>query len=129
MLTLGIETSCDETTAAVVRDGRFILSNVVLSNVVASQMDLRRRYGGIALEIALEIASEIAPRRHMEIIASVILQAIDDAYVTLENDPGEIADNAAMIAVMGNYLLERGQRDSDSPDLIAVSGCPLVGEV
>ena len=44
---LGIETSCDETAAAVVDDGRF-----VRSNVIASQIDLHRKYGGVVPEIA-----------------------------------------------------------------------------
>lgn len=75
MLVLGIETSCDETAAAVVRDGRCILSNIV-----ASQNDLHRQYGGIV--------PEIASRKHMEVIAPVILQAIHDAHITLNDLDG-----------------------------------------
>jgi N6-L-threonylcarbamoyladenine synthase len=77
MLVLGIESSCDETAAAVVQNGRFILSNIV-----ASQNDLHRQYGGIV--------PEIASRKHMEVIAPVILQAIQDAHITLD-DLGGIA--------------------------------------
>jgi N6-L-threonylcarbamoyladenine synthase len=77
MLVLGIETSCDETAAAVVRDGR-----IILSNVVASQVDSHRQYGGVV--------PEIASRKHMEEIVPVILQALKDAHVRLD-DLGGIA--------------------------------------
>ena len=50
---LGIETSCDETSASVVRDGR-----EVLSNVIASQADIHKRFGGVV--------PEVASRRHVE---------------------------------------------------------------
>ena len=56
MLVLGIESSCDETACAVVRDGR-----EVLSNVVASQIEEHRLYGGVV--------PEIASRRHAEAIS------------------------------------------------------------
>ena len=75
MLVLGIESSCDETAAAVVREGRFLLSNVV-----ASQIDVHSRYGGVV--------PEIASRRHIEAIVPVILQALDDAQVTLNDIEG-----------------------------------------
>lgn len=63
---LGIETSCDETAAAVVEDGRHLLSNVV-----ASSMDLHAKYGGVI--------PEIAARSHIEAILPVIQQALNDA--------------------------------------------------
>jgi N6-L-threonylcarbamoyladenine synthase len=69
-LILGIESSCDETAAAVVEDGRR-----ALSNVIASQHDLHRRYGGVV--------PEIASRAHMERIIPVIDQALGDAGVTM----------------------------------------------
>jgi len=75
MLVLGIETSCDETAAAVVQDGRLILSNII-----ASQVDLHRQYGGIV--------PEIASRKHMEVIMPVVLQAIDTAHITIDNLDG-----------------------------------------
>jgi len=65
-LILGIETSCDETSAAVVEDGR-----VVHSNVVASQIDIHRRYGGVF--------PEVASRQHVLSISPVIEQAMADA--------------------------------------------------
>ncbi|HYH36095.1 MAG TPA: tRNA (adenosine(37)-N6)-threonylcarbamoyltransferase complex transferase subunit TsaD [Candidatus Saccharimonadales bacterium] len=66
MKILGIETSCDETAAAVVEDGRQLLSNVV-----ASSMDLHAKYGGVV--------PEIAARSHIEAILPVVTQALDDA--------------------------------------------------
>src|SRR6185437_14198216 len=66
MKVLGIETSCDETAAAVVEDGERLLSNVV-----ASSMNLHAQYGGVV--------PEIAARSHIESIAPVIRQALDDA--------------------------------------------------
>jgi N6-L-threonylcarbamoyladenine synthase len=63
---LGIETSCDETAAAVVEDGRKILSNVV-----ASQIDLHRQYGGVF--------PEMASRQHVLTIMPVIRQAMTEA--------------------------------------------------
>ncbi|GAB4400252.1 MAG: tRNA (adenosine(37)-N6)-threonylcarbamoyltransferase complex transferase subunit TsaD [Anaerolineales bacterium] len=67
-LVLGIETSCDETGAAVVENGRRILSNVV-----ASQIDLHKQYGGVF--------PEIASRQHILTIVPVIQQAMRDAGV------------------------------------------------
>ena len=66
MLILGIETSCDETSAAMVADG-----NTVLSNVIATQLDLLNKFGGVV--------PEIAARRHAELIGYVIDQAIESA--------------------------------------------------
>jgi N6-L-threonylcarbamoyladenine synthase len=66
MKVLGIETSCDETAASVVEDGHRLLSNVV-----ASSMDLHVQYGGVV--------PEIAARSHIEAIQPVIAQALSDA--------------------------------------------------
>jgi N6-L-threonylcarbamoyladenine synthase len=71
-LILGIETSCDETAAAVVADGR-----VIHSNVIASQVDLHRRYGGVF--------PEIASRQHVLSILPVIEEALSDAEVEWED--------------------------------------------
>ncbi|MDD3833628.1 MAG: tRNA (adenosine(37)-N6)-threonylcarbamoyltransferase complex transferase subunit TsaD [Oscillospiraceae bacterium] len=65
MKILAIETSCDETAAAVVEDGR-----LALSNVIASQVEEHRIYGGVV--------PEIASRRHSEAISGVVRQALDD---------------------------------------------------
>ena len=71
MLILGIETSCDETAAAVVVDGR-----QALSNVVASQVEVHARYGGVV--------PEIASRQHILGIIPVITEALTRAQVTLD---------------------------------------------
>lgn len=69
-LILGIETSCDETAAAVVADGR-----VIRSNVVASQVDIHRRYGGVF--------PEVASRQHVLSILPVIEESLAEAGVEL----------------------------------------------
>ena len=71
-LILGIESSCDETAAAVVRNGR-----EVLSNVISSQIDLHTIYGGVV--------PEIASRKHIEKINPVIRLALKNAGVTLDD--------------------------------------------
>lgn len=77
MKILGIESSCDETAASVVEDGR-----IVLSNVVASQVEEHKIYGGVV--------PEIASRRHTEAICGVVEKALSDAGCTL-NDIDAIA--------------------------------------
>ncbi|MBU1626944.1 tRNA (adenosine(37)-N6)-threonylcarbamoyltransferase complex transferase subunit TsaD [bacterium] len=74
-LILGIETSCDETAAAVLKNG-----DELLSNVVASQDDIHSKYGGIVPELAC--------RRHIECILPVIEKALDDANVKLKDIQG-----------------------------------------
>ena len=66
MRVLGIETSCDETAAAVVDDGQYLRSNVV-----ASQIDIHKKYGGVV--------PEIASRSHVEVVNSVVDEAIEKA--------------------------------------------------
>lgn len=75
MKILGIETSCDETAAAVVEDG-----NRLLSNVVASSMDLHVPYGGVV--------PEIAARSHVEVIMPVIDQALTEANCSWDDIDG-----------------------------------------
>ena len=72
VLILAIESSCDETAAAVVKNGR-----EVLSNVISSQIALHTLYGGVV--------PEIASRKHIEKINYVIQEALDQAHVTLED--------------------------------------------
>jgi tRNA N6-adenosine threonylcarbamoyltransferase len=67
-ITLGIESSCDETAAAVIQDG-----NRCLSSVVASQIDIHKEYGGVV--------PEIASRKHVELILPVIDKAIKEAGI------------------------------------------------
>ena len=73
---LGLETSCDETAAALIDDG------TIRANVVASQADLHARYGGVV--------PEVASRRHLELVSPVIREALDEAGATLD-DVGRIA--------------------------------------
>ena len=70
MLILGIESSCDETAAAIVADGRRILSSIV-----ASQTGIHRQYGGVV--------PEIASREHLRQIVPVVREAIKEAGITL----------------------------------------------
>jgi N6-L-threonylcarbamoyladenine synthase len=72
VLILAIESSCDETAAAVIRNGR-----EVLSNVISSQIALHTLYGGVV--------PELASRKHIEKINPVITQALADAQVTLDD--------------------------------------------
>lgn len=72
MLTLAIETSCDETSCAVIRDGR-----EVLSNIISSQIEIHRKFGGVV--------PEIASRKHIESINQIIQQALDEAHITFED--------------------------------------------
>lgn len=69
---LAIESSCDETSAAVVVNGR-----EVLSNVIASQIDIHTKFGGVV--------PEVASRKHVEVIAVVVQEALDKAGVTLQD--------------------------------------------
>ena len=72
MRVLGIETSCDETAAAVIEDG-----SVILSNVVVSQAETHARYGGIV--------PELASRQHMVTIVPAVRQALDESGLELES--------------------------------------------
>lgn len=72
MLVLGIESSCDETAAAVVRDGKEILSSVI-----SSQIDLHRPYGGVV--------PELASREHLNKIEPIVLEALKQANIELKD--------------------------------------------
>lgn len=72
ILTLGIESSCDETSVAVVKNGR-----EVLSNVIDSQIKIHEKYGGVV--------PEIASRNHIEAISRVTQKALEDANITLDD--------------------------------------------
>jgi len=71
-LILGIETSCDETAAALVTD-----DGEIRANVVSSQADLHARYGGVV--------PEVASRRHLELVAPVVREALGEADATLDD--------------------------------------------
>lgn len=107
-LILAIESSCDETAAAVLRDGRD-----VLSNVVASQIDFHARFGGVV--------PEIASRKHTEAIVGVVDEALSLAGV-------ELRDLSALAVTYGPGLvgaLVVGV--SYAKGLALASGLPLVG--
>ncbi|MBI2470792.1 MAG: tRNA (adenosine(37)-N6)-threonylcarbamoyltransferase complex transferase subunit TsaD [Planctomycetes bacterium] len=88
MLILGIETSCDETSAAVVKDGREVLSSIILSQDV-----LHRQFGGVVPEIAC--------RAHLESIVSVINSALSDAKVQLaEIDAIAVVNTPGLIGAL-----------------------------
>ena len=75
MKVLGIETSCDETAAAVIKDGRHIVSNIV-----ATQVDMHAQYGGIV--------PEVASRQHMRTIIPVVDRALEEAGLELQQLDG-----------------------------------------
>ena len=70
MYTLALETSCDETSAAVIEDGRHIRSNII-----STQVPIHRKFGGVV--------PEIASRQHIEYVLPIIKEALDTAQVTL----------------------------------------------
>jgi N6-L-threonylcarbamoyladenine synthase len=108
MLVLGIETSCDETAAALVADGKDILSNIV-----ATQFDLLKKYGGVV--------PEIAARRHTELIGYIIEEALDKAGRSL-NDVEAVAVSA-MQGLIGCLMVGVAAAKSIS----YARGIPLVG--
>jgi N6-L-threonylcarbamoyladenine synthase len=85
MLLLSIESSCDETAAAVVRDGRS-----VLSNIIASQVDVHAEYGGVV--------PEIASRKHLEAISFIIEEALEKASVTFADIEGIVVTRGPGLA-------------------------------
>jgi N6-L-threonylcarbamoyladenine synthase len=101
---LGIETSCDETSAAVVADGRDILSNVV-----QSQVDIHRVFGGVVPEVAC--------RAHIETIVPVIEKALADAKVALRevdaiavtNSPGLVGALLVGVSIAKSLALAAGK--------------------
>ncbi len=72
MRILGIESSCDETSAAVVEDGK-----KVLSNIISSQIDIHARFGGVV--------PEVASRRHLEVVIPTVREALEKAECTWDD--------------------------------------------
>ena len=72
ILTLGIETSCDETSVSIVEDGRN-----VLCNVISSQIETHRKFGGVV--------PEIASRMHLESINNIIKEAFNQAKLNFSD--------------------------------------------
>ena len=108
ILILGIESSCDETAAAVVKNGR-----EVMSNVISSQIELHKLYGGVV--------PEIASRKHIEKINQVIEAALDEAGKTL-------TDMDAVAVTYGPGLVGALLVGVAEAKAIAyASGLPLIG--
>lgn len=107
-LILGIESSCDETAVAVVRDGR-----AVLANVIASQHDLHRKFGGVV--------PEIASRAHIEKILPMLDEAIDEAKVSLDEIDAVAVGNRP--GLIGSLLVGV----SAAKALAWAMGKPLIG--
>ena len=105
---LGIESSCDETAASVVKNGREIVANVVLS-----QIDIHRLYGGVV--------PEIASRNHVEVIDRVVKQSLADAHLSLANiDAVAVTYGAGLVgALLVGVSYAKG--------LCQASGKPLIG--
>ncbi len=107
-LILAIETSCDETSAAVVKNG-----NEILSNVVATQIDIHKRFGGVV--------PEVASRLHVEQITLVIEEAMKQAQV-------EYKDLAAVAVTEGPGLVGALLIGVNAAKAIAFAhGLPLIG--
>ena len=103
MYILGIESSCDETSAAVVSmDGN---KRAILSNIVASQIETHRLYGGVV--------PEIASRAHIEAISRITYEALSEAGLTL-NDIGCIAvtSHPGLIGALLSFLFNHKLRFS-----------------
>lgn len=108
MIVLGIESSCDETAAAVVKDGK-----VILSNVVASQEEVHKQYGGVV--------PELASRCHMENIIPVIRASLEKASISLHGLSGIAVTQGP--GLVGSLLVGI----SVAKALAYASGLPLVG--
>ncbi|MHB1160528.1 MAG: tRNA (adenosine(37)-N6)-threonylcarbamoyltransferase complex transferase subunit TsaD, partial [Chloroflexota bacterium] len=108
MRILGIESSCDETAASVVADGRLLESNVV-----ASQIDLHRKYGGVM--------PEMASRAHLRAIIPTLEEALEQAHV----DWGDIS---AIAVTRGPGLVGSLLVGVNAAKAISLArGIPLVG--
>jgi len=88
MLVLGIESTCDETACAIVKNG-----HEILSNVISSQIDIHKEYGGVVPELAC--------RRHVDLIIQVLRQALQEARLTLnEIDLIAVAHGPGLIGAL-----------------------------
>lgn len=72
LIVIGIESSCDETSCAIVKNGR-----EVLSNIISSQIDIHKKFGGVV--------PEVASRKHVEVISNVVKEAIEKANMSFED--------------------------------------------
>ena len=108
MRVLAIETSCDDTGAAAVLDGRKILSNIV-----SSQVSVHQKYGGVV--------PELASRRHIESIVPIVKEALEVARVTLREIDGIAVTQGP--GLVGSLLVGL----SFAKSLAFVTGAPFVG--
>jgi len=108
MKILGLETSCDETAAAVVQDGR-----IILSNVVQTQFELHGRFGGVV--------PELASRRHVEVILPVLEETLTQAGLKLDDLDGLAVTQGP--GLVGSLLVGLNLAKA----LSLVTGLPLVG--
>ena len=109
MKILGIESSCDETAAAVVEDGRNLLSSVV-----ASQIDIHKEYGGVV--------PEIASRAHTEAICGVVSAALQKAELTMDDIDAIAVTNAPGLigALLTGLSFAKGLAFSSKKPLVPV---------
>ncbi len=108
MRILAIETSCDDTGAAVVKDGREILSNIL-----SSQVSVHQKYGGVV--------PELASRKHLESIVPTVTEALEEAGVKLREIDGIAVTNGP--GLVGSLLVGL----SFAKSLSFVTGIPLIG--
>jgi N6-L-threonylcarbamoyladenine synthase len=108
MRVLAIETSCDDTGAAVVSNGRKILSNIV-----SSQVSIHQKYGGVV--------PELASRRHIECIVPIVTEALETAKMTLKEIDGIAVTHGP--GLVGSLLVGL----SFAKSLSFVTGLPFVG--
>lgn len=108
MIVLGIETTCDETSAAVLKDG-----TELRSNLISSQVELHRQWGGVA--------PEVAARQHVETINPILLQAVEEAGCTFEDlDAIAVANRPGLVGALLVGV-------SAAKSLALIYGLPLVG--
>lgn len=108
MLVLGIESSCDETAAAVIEDGR-----IIRSNIIASQVKTHAPFGGVV--------PELASREHLDQIAPVVTNSLADAGITLDQVDGIAVTQGP--GLIGSLLVGI----SFAKSLAMVAGKPIVG--
>ncbi len=108
MLVLAIETSCDDTGAAVILDGRKILSNIV-----SSQVPVHQKYGGVV--------PELASRKHIESIVPIVTEALEGARITLKQVDGIAVTQGP--GLVGSLLVGL----SFAKSVALATGLPFVG--
>ena len=113
MYILGVESSCDESAASVVKAGRRQGPIAVLSNIISSQIDIHKKYGGVV--------PEIAARAHVDRLMPLVEQALGESGLALaEVDAIAATAGPGLIGgVMAGVMLAKG--------LSAGTGLPLVG--